>query len=80
MATMQKFRSLREAQKIAREELASVDGRASIYVLRRDGDTDKYSGAASGKIEHSKEAGWITLGLVVDETYMPCIISSAGQW
>lgn len=78
MSTIQKFASLREAQKWAKEavlEAAANDSFRPVYVLRRDGDTDVYAySRQSRRVEHRRECGWVTLGNTMSPSDMPCII------
>lgn len=79
MGTMTKpSNSVRELGRMVREEmhcaLASGVPVGPAYVLRTDGDTDKYA-IINGKIIKTRMAGHVTLGMLVDPCDLPCIIS-----
>lgn len=57
-----------------RDELACGVRPRPAYVLRRDGDTDTFR-AVDGLVVHERVSGHVTLGLVVNPSDLPCIVS-----
>lgn len=83
MATsMTTYRTLRDAHREAREAVEnsiSDDGQeATVYVLRRDGDTDIFRAVPAIHGGHAifrvKAVGWLTRGMCLSPTDMPCIV------
>lgn len=81
MATMMRTTAiggLRKIERAIREdmeaELANGGPVKPAYVLRRDGNTDVYS-MVGGKVAKTRRAGHVTLGMCVDPSDLPCIIS-----
>lgn len=79
MATMSKpSKSVRELGRMVREdmqaELANAVPVKPAYVLRKDGDTDEYR-MVGGKVVKTRRAGHVTLGMVVNPSDLPCVIS-----
>ena len=79
MATMTKGTGIRNLGRAIRDDMeASIANGikpSPTYLLRKDGDTDKYVMAAGGKIVRSRVAGHVTLGMVVNPSDLPCIVS-----
>lgn len=85
MASMTRKMGLREAHKQAQEMIADHVAREtgeefSVYVLRRDGDTDVFRAvpAIHGGFGmfRTKTAGWVTLGQHIDPPSTPCLVWS----
>ncbi len=81
MATMMKTTEIGGLRKIDRAirtdmEIEAANGvqPSPIYVLRRDGDTDAYVWVR-GRVQRSRVAGHVTLGMHVDPRDLPCIVS-----
>ncbi len=81
MATMMgSGSSIRELERIIREDMRrelsmGEPGKPGgpAYVLRRDGDTDKYR-IVGRQVVKTRIPGHVTLGLWVDRNEVPCII------
>ena len=78
MATMTKGTGVRNLDRVIRDDMKAIVASGvtppPTYLLRKDGDTDKYVAGAGGKIVRSRVAGHVTLGMVVEPGDLPCVI------
>lgn len=79
MATMMKTsKSIRELGRMIRDDMIAERANGvpvkPAYVLRPDGGTDEYR-MVGGVVKLRRHAGLITLGMVVNPSDLPCVIS-----
>ena len=77
MATMTRFDGVRAANEAAKGSLLHAmkngDGGGTMYVLRPDGDTDKFT-ISGRRIVRQRIAGHVTLGVWIDPEDLPCVV------
>lgn len=80
MATMMKFPTTTQATIACKDDLRvnhanGMSPAGPVYVLRSSGDTDEFRINTRGIIRRVRHSGLITLGMVVNPSDLPCIIS-----